>query len=167
MELTKELDVAPEELFDALEASILGDIEQATGKRPSRAKLNGYKYEKRAHAAQGKAKGTAIKVKIRRYDYPRVYEARFSYSTGTNTMRYEVEPAGVGACRLTYTEEFEGQGGNTRGFTGKLGLMLYERKLKHRANETIDGIVKYVKGQRHIKDNPLLAEDAGGEEAGE
>ena len=43
---------------------------------------------------------------------------------------------------------------------GKLGLMVYERKLKSRANATIDGIVKYVKGQRHVKDNPLLAEDA-------
>lgn len=159
MELTKKLDVAPEELFDALEASILGDIEQATGKRPSRAKLNGYKYEKRAHEAQGKAKGTPIKVKIRTYDYPHVYEARFSYTAGTNTMRYEVKPAGDGACELTYTEEFKGQGDNTRGFTGKLGLMLYNRQLKSRANTTIDGIVKYVKNQRHIKDNPLLNDE--------
>ncbi len=158
MELTKKLDVTPEELFDALEASILGDIEQATGKRPSRAKLNGYKYVKKAHEAQGKAKGTQIKVKIRHFDYPHLYEARFSYSTGTNTMRYEVVPTADG-CELTYTEEFEGQGGNTRGFMGKLGLMVYERKLKSRANATIDGIVKYVKGQRHVKDNPLLNDD--------
>ena len=160
MELTKKLDVTPKELFDALEASIRGDIEQATGKRPGRAKLNGYKYQKKAHEAQGKAKGTEIKVKIRHFDYPHVYEARFSYSTGTNTMRYEAVPTDDGGCELTYTEEFEGQGGNTRGFMGKLGLMVYERKLKSRANATIDGIVKYVKGQRHVKDNPLLAEDA-------
>lgn len=48
MQLAKTLKVTPEELFDALAGSIMQDIENATGKRPSRNKLNGYKYEKRA-----------------------------------------------------------------------------------------------------------------------
>ena len=47
MQLTKTLKVTPEELFDALAGSIMQDIENATGKRPSRNKLNGYKYENR------------------------------------------------------------------------------------------------------------------------
>lgn len=62
MQLTKTLKVTPEELFDALAGSIMRDIENVTGKRPSRNKLNGYKYEKRAQSAKGKTKGTAIKV---------------------------------------------------------------------------------------------------------
>lgn len=45
MQLTKTLKVTPEELFDALAGSIMRDIENVTGKRPSRNKLNGYKYE--------------------------------------------------------------------------------------------------------------------------
>ena len=49
MQLTKTLKVTPEELFDALAGSIMQDIENATGKRPSRNKLNGYKYEKRPY----------------------------------------------------------------------------------------------------------------------
>lgn len=52
MQLTKTLKVTPEELFDALAGSIMQDIENATGKRPSRNKLNGYKYEKRAQSAK-------------------------------------------------------------------------------------------------------------------
>ena len=49
MQLTKTLKVTPEELFDALAGSIMQDIENATGKRPSRNKLSGYKYEKRPY----------------------------------------------------------------------------------------------------------------------
>ena len=41
MQLAKTLKVTPEELFDALAGSIMQDIENATGKRPSRNKLNG------------------------------------------------------------------------------------------------------------------------------
>ncbi len=79
MQLTKKLKVTPEELFDALAGFIMQDIENATGKRPSRNKLNGYKYEKRAQSAKGKAKGTAIKVKIKHFDYPCLYEVRFQW----------------------------------------------------------------------------------------
>lgn len=46
MQLTKTLEVTPEEFFDALAGSIMQDIENATDKCPSRNKLNGYKYEK-------------------------------------------------------------------------------------------------------------------------
>lgn len=49
MQLAKTLKVTPEGLFDALAGSIMQDIENATGKRPSRNKLNGYKYEKRPY----------------------------------------------------------------------------------------------------------------------
>lgn len=159
MQLTKTLKVTPEELFDALAGSIMQDIENATGKRPSRNKLNGYKYEKRAQSAKGKAKGTAIKVKIKHFNYPCLYEVRFQYAAGINTMRYEAAPAGDGACELTYTEDFQGVGGNTSGTRGKLGLFFYERKLKSHANQTIDQIVKYIEGERRVKANPAFADD--------
>lgn len=160
MQFTKTLKVTPEELFDALAGSIMQDIENATGKRPSHDKLNGYKYEKRAQSAKGKAKGTAIKVKIKHFDYPCLYEVRFQYAAGINTMRYEAAPAGDGACELTYTEDFQGVGGNTSGTRGKLGLFFYERKLKSHANQTIDQIVKYIEGERRVKANPAFADDA-------
>lgn len=159
MQLTKMLKVTPEELFDALAGFIMQDIENATGKRPSRNKLNGYKYETRAQSAKGKAKGTAIKVKIKHFDYPCLYEVRFQYAAGINTMRYEAAPAGDGACELTYTEDFQGVGGNTSGTRGKLGLFFYERKLKSHANQTIDQIVKYIEGERRVRANPAFADD--------
>ena len=107
MQLTKTLKVTPEELFDALAGSIMQDIENATGKRPSRNKLNGYKYEKRAQSAKGKAKGTAIKVKIKHFDYPCLYEVRFQYAAGINTMRYEAAPAGDGACAQRLADDHQ------------------------------------------------------------
>lgn len=159
MQLTKTLEVTPEELFDALAESISQDVENATGKRPSVKKLNGFKYEKRAQAAKGKAKGTAIKVKIKHFDYPHLYEVRFQYAAGTNTMRYEAKPTDKGWCELTYTEDFQGSGGNTSGARGKIGLFFYERKLKNRANQTINQIVKYIEGERRVKANPALADE--------
>ena len=125
MQLTKTLKVTPEELFDALAGSIMQDIENVTGQNVLAAiSSTGYKYEKRAQSAKGKTKGTAIKVKIKHFDYPCLYEVRFQYAAGINTMRYETAPAGDGACELTYTEDFQGVGGNTSGMRGKLGLFL-------------------------------------------
>ncbi len=57
MQLAKTLKVTPEELFDALAGSIMQDIENATGKRSSRNRLNGNKYEKRAQAAKRQGQG--------------------------------------------------------------------------------------------------------------
>ena len=161
MKLTKTLNVTPEEFFDALEKSIVYDIHEATGKDVPRAKLNGYKYEKKSKLAKGKAKGTELKVKIREYTYPSVYDVKFTYPTGVNNVRYEVQPRGENSCEVCYTEEFEQPGGKRPlGWMGGLQMMMYNRQLKQRANATLQSVVKAVEDARRMANNPLMADDA-------
>ena len=58
------------------------DIENATGKRPSHNKLNGYKYEKRAQSAKARPRARRSRLKIEHFDYPCLYEGPFSVCGG-------------------------------------------------------------------------------------
>ena len=168
MEFTKTLDITPEEFFDQVEKSIIGDIEDATGKTVSRAKLNGYKYKKRSHGG-GKSAGTAIDVKIKRYRYPEVYEVRFKYSTGSNDISYHATPDGAGGMVLEYAEEYT-SARPVKGFIAQLQVKSYERRMRKTAEGTIKSIVRYAKEyRRHRAANPVLSqlEDEAGEDAGE
>ncbi len=78
MQITRTLSITAEEFFDQIEQSILADIKGATGKDISRAKLNGFKYKKRARGG-GKG-GTPMDVKVKHYRYPELYEVRFTYA---------------------------------------------------------------------------------------
>ena len=156
MELTKTLDITPEEFFDEIEKSVLGDIEKATGKVLNRGKMNGFKYRKRAQGG-GKAAGTPMDVKIRRYRYPEVYEVRFTYSNGSNTIRYHATPEGDDGMVLEYSERFV----NPRpasGVMARLQLKWYERRSRHRAERTIAGIVRLARADRDkLKSNAALS----------
>ena len=156
MQIVKTLDVTPEELFDAIEASIIADIEDATGKTVSRNKLNGYHYTKKTRS--GKTAGANLKTKIKTYRYPSVYEAKFTYDKGSNTTRYEVEPTEDGkGCTLTYTEDYT-VNVSTAGFYGKLNLFLYERRVKKRAEDTIKSVAKYARESRGRSASALIEE---------
>ncbi len=155
MDLSKRLRITPEEFFDQLEKSVISDIEKATGKVVPRSRLNGFKYKKRARG--GKKAGTPLGVKIRRYRYPEVYEVRFTYSTGTNTISYRVTPEGDG-CRLDYREDFVTPQAVT-GILARLQLKRYERQSRRRAEQTIASIEKLALQDRGAREkNPLLAD---------
>ena len=156
MQLVRSLKITPEEFFDAVETSVLYDIEEATGKRPKPEKLNGFRYE-RHEKGSGRDAGKPVKVKIKEYRAPSVYEVRFKYSTGSNTMRYEVEPDENGNCLLVYTETYKATIKN-EGFWGKVNTFIYERRVRSRARKTIDQIASYALRHRQTKKNPLLEE---------
>lgn len=156
MQLVRSLKITPEEFFDAIETSVLYDIEQSTGKRPKRDKLNGFKYEK-VEKGSGKDAGKPIKVRICAYRFPSLYEVRFKYSTGANTMRYEVEPDEDGNCLLVYTETYKASIKN-EGFWGKVNTFIYERRIRSRARKTIDQIASYAIKHRRTESNPLIEE---------
>ena len=66
-------------------------------------------------------------MKIRRYRYPEVYEVRFTYSNGSNTIRYHATPEGDDGMVLEYSERFV----NPRpasGVMARLQLKWYERR---------------------------------------
>ena len=154
MELTQHLDVTPDEFFDILEENVLSDIENATGKQVNPAHLQGYRYTKKV--ANGRHQ-VPMKVKIKHFRRPAVYEARFTYGTGTNTIRYELEPSENGGCDLTYTEEFVPTTPQ-RGLVYRLTRMNYDRKLQARAKQTISSIEEAVRERR--KNNEIAARKA-------
>lgn len=157
MQIEKTLDVTPEEFFGAIETSILYDVEEATGKRITRKRINGFHYTK-ATREPGRDQGSQVKVKIKSYRYPTLYEVKFTYATGANIMRYAVEPTADGAgSTLSYTEEYTANV-STKGITGWFNLFMYERRIKARANKTIKQIVKYAHDHRTPANNPLLDE---------
>ena len=165
MELSKSINITPEEFFDQIEKSVLGDIERATGKKLSRAKLNGFKYKKRARGSGKKGSGTPMDVKIKRYRYPEVYEVRFVYATGSNTVCYRVTPEGEGGMHLEYSEEFVNPRQQS-GILAALQLKRYERQSRRRAEQTIAGIEKLARQDREARaKNPVLAELDAEEEA--
>lgn len=156
MEITETLDITPEELFDQIERSIMSDIEDATGSAVGRSKLNGFKYKKQAR--QKGAQGTEIGVKIKRYRYPEAYEVRFTYSTGSNLIKYQATPTGDGRTVLEYSETVTTPG-RQRNLLGALGKRMYERKMRRRAEQTIAGIVRLAKMDREkLGSNPALDE---------
>lgn len=158
MELSKTLDITPEEFFDQIEKSVLNDIERATGKQLSRAKLNGFKYKKRSRGGGKRGSGTPMDVKIKRYRYPEVYEVRFVYATGTNTICYRAFPEGDGSMRLEYSEDFVNPR-QSSGLLAALQLKRYERQSRRRAEQTISGIEKLAHQERKARvSNPVLAE---------
>lgn len=158
MELSRDLNITPEEFFDQIEQSVLSDIEHATGKKLSRAKLNGFKYKKRAAHAGKKQNGTPMDVKIKRYRYPEVYEVRFVYATGSNTICYRATPQGEGGMHLDYTEDFVNPR-QSSGILAALQLKRYERQSRRRAEQTIASIEKLARQDRSArKKNPVFAE---------
>lgn len=156
MEITRTLGISAEELFDQIEQAIITDIEDATGKQVSRAKLSGYKYKKRARS--GGKDGTPVGVKIRRYRYPEVYEVRFSYALGTSTTCYRVSEAGEDSVTVEYTETFEAQGKADKGIFGGINRAVYEHRLRRHAVQTLKAIEEAARRDRHARsNNPLLA----------
>lgn len=166
MEITRTLGISAEEFFDQIEATIIADIEEATGKKVPRAKLNGYKYKKRARGG-GKG-GTPMGVKIKRYRYPEVYEVRFSYASGTSTACYRVAEAGEDTVTIEYTETFEAQGKADKGIFGGINRAIYERRLRRHAVQTLKAIEEAARQDRRARDNnPLLTKLEEEDEAAE
>ncbi|MBM6683798.1 MULTISPECIES: DUF3284 domain-containing protein [Collinsella] len=155
MEFTRELDVTPEEFFDQIERSIIDDVQRATGKRVSRNKLAGLKYQKRS--SQVRKSNVTMNVKIRKYRYPEVYEVHFAYDSGSNTIRYQVEPRGEDGLTLTYREKFVNPAPE-RGLFANFRLRRYEKRAERRADQTLKAIVRQAKKDRqnHHGQNPLL-----------
>ena len=109
-------------------------MQRATGKRVSRNKLAGLKYQKRS--SQVRKSNVTMNVKIRKYRYPEVYEVHFAYDSGSNTIRYQVEPRGEDGLTLTYREKFVNPAPE-RGLFANFRLRRYEKRAERRADQTL------------------------------
>lgn len=155
MQLVKTLEVTADEVFDAIAESVIGDVEQATGKRISEKKINGFKYTKLVGSdKRGQVK---VRVKVLTFKRPELYRARFAYDDATDELSYLVEPAEDGTVRLTYTEEIK----PTRpmnGLRAKFNLAVYEQRVRRRAHQAIRQLEYGIKERRRELNNPLLDE---------
>lgn len=154
VELVRKLDFTAEELFDQIERSVIYDLRRATGKEYARDKIAGAKYKK---TVGGGRQATEMKVKIRAYRYPEVYEARFTYARGTNTIRYQVEELPEGGVQLTYFEDFA-SAAPERGLSAKLQRAIYERQVKSRAEKTLKQLEKEARAKTKASGEIVMPE---------
>ena len=161
MQLVKTLKVTGDEIFDAIAESVIADVEQATGKRISEKKINGYKYTKLVGSdKRGQVK---MRVKVVAFQRPDFYRARFAYDDAIDELSYAVEPAEDGSVQLTYTEEIK----PTRpvnSLRAKFNLAIYEQRVRRRAHQAVRQLERSIMDRRKLN-SPLLdeleAEQAG------
>ena len=81
----------------------------------------------------------------------------FAYDSGSNTIRYQVEPRGEDGLTLTYREKFVNPAPE-RGLFANFRLRRYEKRAERRADQTLKAIVRQAKKDRqnHHGQNPLL-----------
>lgn len=154
MQLVKTLKVSPDEIFDAIAESVIADVEQATGKRISEKKINGFKYTKLVGSdKRGQVK---MRVKVLAYQRPEFYHARFAYDDAIDELSYTVEPAEDGSVQLTYTEEIKPTHPQNS-LRAKFNLAIYEQRVRRRAHQAVRQLERSIMDRRKLN-NPLLDE---------
>lgn len=133
MELKKHFKATPDEVFNVIERSVLASIEDATGKRVSVKKLPGYRYKR---TVAQKHRRVAMKVKIKQFERPSVYEAQFVSNEGTNHICYNLTESARGGTDLVYTEEYAPKG--SQGFiSAAINGFIYNIEVRFKARDTL------------------------------
>ena len=133
MELKKHFKATPDEVFNVIERSVLASIEDATGKRVSVKKLPGYRYKR---TVAQKHRRVAMKVKIKQFERPSVYEAQFVSNEGTNHICYNLTESARGGTDLVYTEEYAPKG--SQGFiSAAINGFIYTIEVRFKARDTL------------------------------
>lgn len=133
MELKKHFKATPDEVFNVIERSVLASIEDATGKRVSVKKLPGYRYKR---TVAQKHRRVAMKVKIKQFERPSVYEAQFVSNEGTNHICYNLTESVRGGTDLVYTEEYAPKG--SQGFiSAAINGFIYNIEVRFKARDTL------------------------------
>ena len=133
MELKKHFKATPDEVFNVIERSVLASIEDATGKRVSVKKLPGYRYKR---TVAQKHRGVAMKLKIKQFERPSVYEAQFVSNEGTNHICYNLTESARGGTDLVYTEEYAPKG--SQGFiSAAINGFIYNIEVRFKARDTL------------------------------
>ena len=133
MELKKHFKATPDEVFNVIERSVLASIEDATGKRVSVKKLPGYRYKR---TVAQKHRRVAMKVKIKQFERPSVYEAQFVSNEGTNHICYNLTESARGGTDLVYAEEYAPKG--SQGFiSAAINGFIYNIEVRFKARDTL------------------------------
>lgn len=147
MELKKHFKATPDEVFNVIERSVLASIEDATGKRVSVKKLPGYRYKR---TVAQKHRRVAMKVKIKQFERPSVYEAQFVSNEGTNHICYNLTESARGGTDLVYTEEYAPKG--SQGFiSAAINGFIYNIEVRFKARDTLTYFKRRIEMDRMEK----------------
>lgn len=143
MQLTEHLDVDAERFFDAIETSIIEDVERSRGKKTKGITIrSGFSYKKLNGEKNGRMLSTIVDVI--EWDPPRAYGSRITDESGETTIRYLVWPTEDGGIDVDYSEEFVNTTGThsaLRKVTGALQLLPAKNQVK-RMLHNIEGQIK-------------------------
>lgn len=105
MQLTEHLDVDADHFFDAIERSIIEDVDRSRGRKTKGLTVrSGLSYKKFNGEKDGRALTTLVDVI--EWDPPRAYSSRITDESGETTVSYVVEPDAGGGIDVRYSEEF-------------------------------------------------------------
>lgn len=147
MELKKHFKATPDEVFDVIERSVLASIEEACGKQVSVKKLPGYRYKR---TVEQKHRKVAMKIKIKQFERPRIYEAQFVSNEGTNHICYSLTERDNGDTDLVYTEEYTPKG--SQGFiSAAINGFIYNIEVRFKARDTLTYFKRRIEMDRMEK----------------
>lgn len=145
MEITRELNVRAEDLFDVLLRSVANEVSQATGELTGPEDITqGLQFTKSMQNKLGMSGATV--VTIEELDAPRVYASRIDTENDSYKVRYAVEPLADDKIRVTYSEEVTGDG-KLRELNWKLMSWLMKRSFKKRMSATLDNMERFIQEQ--------------------
>lgn len=141
MEITKEFDVTPIQVFTAIRQSLQKDYLENTGEELGSEEIGqGLHYIKYF----GKNKQNKVKVIISDWQENSCYSVDFISNRGTHRMRYDLEPIDAEHTKIIYSEELM-----QSGFFQKANLKFLELFLKKsflvRMDAQLEALIKQAK----------------------
>lgn len=104
MELSKEMNISAEALFDTLTRSILFDIKEQTGKDIDSHNLSQFEYVKTF------SKNQHASIQIEKFEKNKSYHYRTKTNKNDFLVKYDIIPKSPKSCELHYSEEVESYG---------------------------------------------------------
>ena len=140
------LNCSVEEVWNAIESSLLYDIEMATSQKVEPKDFDvGFTYQKKMRASRGGM--ITADVVIKEFDMNKKYTAQFTTNEGINIVSYSLERMNDTECKLTYIEEYKANK-KLNSWNAELVSVFLVFNYKKRIRKMMESIENYVVSQR-------------------
>lgn len=149
MKYTDTLKCSVEEVWKALETSLMYEMEEATSKKLVSSDLKaGISYQKKMNASRGGAIHTEVLIK--EFEKNKKYTAQFTTYEGVNTLSYSLEKVSDTECLVTYEENYSANK-KLNGWNAKLVSIVLGFSHKNKVKKIFKNIENYVVSQREAE----------------
>lgn len=146
MKYSSILKCSAEEVWNALEASLLYDVEMATFQKiEAKDFKSGFTYQKKMKATRGGMITTDIVIK--EFVRNKKYVAEFITNEGINSLSYSLDSISDSECKLTYNEEYKANK-KLNSWNAKLISVFLYISHKRRIKKMFRTIENYVVSQK-------------------